>query len=294
MIAGPERSEDGAGGGSSKAERPEGRRWGWVPVFAAALVLTVGFAGRTLRSGASGVAEDVSGHRDRAPGDRTAGTATPGSPAPKAPKPNGDLLAAAPAAAQSGDKKDDGARLGGVISSTDTELAAKKVEKVRGQLKSRPKDYRLHYELGNALFDTGDQNGAITAYKKSIELNPKFVKAYVNLGEAYREHGDLKEAIETLQKATTIDPKDDLAVAALGFAYYTDKRYPDAMHQFKRALQMNPRSVHATYYMGAAFADAQIYREAIKWWDKVCAIDPNSEACLEARENNNLLRRIVN
>lgn len=190
--------------------------------------------------------------------------------------------------------KDD-TRLGGVISSTaNTEEANKKVEKLRGQLKLNPNDYRLHYELGNALYDSGDRQGALTAYRKSIDINPKFVKAYVNLGETLREGGDSKEAIETLEKALTIDEKDDVAHAALGFAYYSEKRYPDAMHEFDRALKINPRSIHATYYMGMAFADAQIYREAIKWWDKVCEIDPNSDACLEARENNQLLRRIVN
>jgi tetratricopeptide (TPR) repeat protein len=191
--------------------------------------------------------------------------------------------------------KNEEARLGGVITSTaNSEEAAKKVEKLRGQLKLSPEDYRLHYELGNALYDTGDRNGALTEYRKSIDINPKFVKAYVNLGETLREGGESKEAIETLEKALTIDQKDDVAHAALGFAYYSEKRYPDAINAFKRALAINPRSIHATYYMGMAFADAQIYREAIKWWDKVCEIDPNSDACLEARENNQLLRRIVN
>lgn len=188
----------------------------------------------------------------------------------------------------------DEVRLGGVIaSSADAAEAQKKVEKVRAQLKSSPNDYRLHYELGNALYDAGDQVGAISAYRRCLEINPKFVKAYVNLGGALRDHGDFKEAREALEKAVSIDDKDDVAHAALGFAYYTDKRYPDAMHEFKRALAINPRSVHATYYMGMAFADAQIYREAIKWWDKVCEIDPNSDACFGARENNTLLRRIV-
>lgn len=191
--------------------------------------------------------------------------------------------------------KTEDSRLGGVVTSTpNSEEAAKKVEKLRGQLKLSPTDYRLHYELGNALYDSGDRAGALSSYRQSISINPKFVKAYVNLGETLREGGESKEAIETLEKALTLDDKDDVAHAALGFAYYSDKRYPDAMHEFKRALTINPRSIHATYYMGMAFADAQIYREAIKWWDKVCEIDPNSDACLEARENNQLLRRIVN
>jgi len=186
-------------------------------------------------------------------------------------------------------------RLGGVLTnSTNAEEAAKKVDNLRAQLKVNPDDYRLHYELGNALYDAGDVNGSISAYRKSIEINPKFVKAYVNLGETLREHGDGQEAIDMLEKALSIDANDDVAHAALGFSYYNVKRYPDAIHEFKRALELNPKSVHATYYMGMAFADAQIYREAIKWWDKVCEIDPNSDACTEARENNQLLRRIVN
>lgn len=216
---------------------------------------------------------------------------------PKTPK----IVAAAPATQERNDHAPSGSllaqdeRLGGVIpTTTNTDEANKKVENLRSQLKVNPKDYRLHYELGNALYDASDPAAAISAYRKSIELNPRFVKAYVNLGETLRERGDVKEAIETLEKALGIDKQNDVAHAALGFAYYTDKRYPDAMQEFKTALTINPKSVHATYYMGMAFADAQIYREAIKWWDKVCEVDPTADACLEARENVQLLRRIVN
>jgi tetratricopeptide (TPR) repeat protein len=200
-----------------------------------------------------------------------------------------------PAAAPAAEMMAQGERLGGIMtSSVDAEAAAKKVESLREQLKVNPKDYRLNYELANALYDAGDVTGAIASYRKAIELNAKFVKAYVNLGETLRERGDSQEAIDILEKALTIDAKDDVAHAALGYAYYNLRRYPDAMGEFKKALEINPRSVHATYYMGMAFADAQIYREAIKWWDKVCEIDPNADACFEARENNQLLRSIVN
>jgi tetratricopeptide (TPR) repeat protein len=186
-------------------------------------------------------------------------------------------------------------RLGGALGNTaDAEESAKKVEKIRGELKLKPDDHNLHFELGNALYDTGDSPSAISEYRRAIELNPKFVKAYVNLGETLRERGDTRESIETLEKAISIDARDDVAHSALGFAYYSEKRYPDAIHEFRKALEINPKSVHGTYYMGMAFADAQIYCEAIRWWDKVCAIDPNSDACFEARENNNLLRRIAN
>lgn len=258
-------------------------RYYWIPVFSVVALLAVHMVDGDAFTPPGRPGEVVTEDFAAATPKKDASAAKPTAAKPTTPAPT--------PAAGSGD----GTRLGGVVSnSVDADAAAKKVEKLRADLKTRPKDYRLNYELGNALYDAGDQNGAITAYKKAIELNPKFVKAYVNLGETQRDKGDVKDAIATLEKASQLDPKDDLALAALGFAYYSDKRYPDAMHQFDRALKLNPRSVHATYYMGMAFADAQIYREAIKWWDKVCEIDPNSDACIEARDNNNLLRRIVN
>lgn len=186
-------------------------------------------------------------------------------------------------------------RVGGLLGGTsDSGEAQKKVEGIRSQLQVNPNDYRLHYELGNALYDAGDPQAAISAYRRAVEINPRFVKAYVNMGETQRERGDLRDAVATLEKAVALEDRNDVAHAALGFAYYSDRRYPDAMHQFKAALSINPKSVHATYYMGMAFADAQIYREAIKWWEKVCEIDPSADACLEARENVSLLKRIVN
>ncbi|CAN0270586.1 unnamed protein product, partial [Discosporangium mesarthrocarpum] len=53
--------------------------------------------------------------------------------------------------------------------------------------------------LGNALKELGDINGAIQFYLKAVKLKPRFCDAYNNLASAHMQLGQNKEAIDTYQ-----------------------------------------------------------------------------------------------
>lgn len=63
------------------------------------------------------------------------------------------------------------------------------------------------YLLGNAYFASGNENGAIDAYRKTIELSPRFARARYNLGVIYFINGKKDLAQEQYNALKEIDSK---------------------------------------------------------------------------------------
>jgi hypothetical protein len=67
-------------------------------------------------------------------------------------------------------------------------------------------DARATYQKGNALLFAGDAAGAVSAYKKAVELAPKDPIGYRGLGLAYEQQGATKPAIRALRKYLKLAP----------------------------------------------------------------------------------------
>ncbi len=68
-------------------------------------------------------------------------------------------------------------------------------------------DFSYWFEKG-ALFSVyGNQNAAIEAFQKAIEIEPENGDAHFNIGIAYAEKGDYPKAIHAVNKALRIDPE---------------------------------------------------------------------------------------
>lgn len=63
------------------------------------------------------------------------------------------------------------------------------------------------YLLGNAQFSSGNDNGAMEAYRKTIELSPRFARARYNLGAIYFINGKKDLAQEQYNALKEIDAK---------------------------------------------------------------------------------------
>ena len=62
---------------------------------------------------------------------------------------------------------------------------------------------------GNAFFDSNRFDQAITAYKKSLELDPDNANVWTDMGVMYRRNGQPEKAIEAFNKAIEIDAKHE-------------------------------------------------------------------------------------
>jgi tetratricopeptide (TPR) repeat protein len=60
--------------------------------------------------------------------------------------------------------------------------------------------------LGQVLKSKGDLDGAVAAFRASIEADPKYAGAYHNLGLALRDKGDLEGWVAAFKEAARLDP----------------------------------------------------------------------------------------
>jgi serine/threonine-protein kinase len=115
-----------------------------------------------------------------------------------------------------------------------------------------------HNNLGLALKDKGDWDGAIACYKKALELDPKLALAHNNLGNALKGKGDLDGAIACYKKALHLDPKQALFYNNLGAVLQDKGCLDEAIAEFREALriQKDYANAHSNLKITLARRDA--------------------------------------
>ncbi len=136
---------------------------------------------------------------------------------------------------------------------------------------ARPGSAAAHYNLGVALADILDYDGAIAAYHQAIKRDPKFASAHGNLGRALYKQGKLEEAIGWLQKAIAIAPRLANAHNNLGAVFDEQGKAAKAIAAFREAIRIDPNMADAHHNLGRSLykqgkVDDAIacYREAIE------------------------------
>lgn len=157
----------------------------------------------------------------------------------------------------------------------------------------RPADAPVQFQLGNVLYDLGQLEAAVEAYRAAIALDDQLVGAFVNLGSSLDEMGKLDDAMTAYDAALKLDPDDPRTLCNMGGAYFQKRRYEKAMQFFQDALAADPNSQLAHYNIAIAFADAQIYREAIREWEAAAAIDANSDIGRRSADNVEIIKQMM-
>ncbi len=84
----------------------------------------------------------------------------------------------------------------------------------------RPKDYFFWQELGRALDDNGDEQGAITALRQAIGLAPYYSQPHWQLGNVLLRGNRLDEAFQELRYGASSDPALFPALINLAWGAY--------------------------------------------------------------------------
>ncbi|MFC1666411.1 tetratricopeptide repeat protein, partial [Candidatus Omnitrophota bacterium] len=85
------------------------------------------------------------------------------------------------------------------------------LSKWRDAQTERPDKKELHYNIGNALYQQKEYEGAYREYEKSLDSkDAEFqAKAYYNIGNTHYRKGNLVDAIEDYKRCLDIDPDDE-------------------------------------------------------------------------------------
>jgi tetratricopeptide (TPR) repeat protein len=97
---------------------------------------------------------------------------------------------------------------------------------------AHPLNALAHHNLGSALHDKQDLDGAIGASKEALRLNPNDASAHNTLGIALQAKGDLEGAIAAFKAALRMEPKQRSALTNLSRAERMQQlllRLPDVL-----------------------------------------------------------------
>ena len=161
-----------------------------------------------------------------------------------------------------------------------------------------PNDPRIHYGLGNVLYDQEKIAAAEQSYKEAIRLKSDYVDALLALAGSYASYagpnppqGSRYDAARELYRRVA-QLKPDSADAFFGWcATYFDEGYfqaksvkqalfPKAIEKCQQAVRLDSNHSRAYKIMGDAHLMLEQYGQAITAYENAIRIDPNYKAPL--------------
>lgn len=144
-------------------------------------------------------------------------------------------------------------------------------------LDADPNNYMVHALFGRVYLKQSKLKKAITAYKRSIELNNNYQTSRIGLGVSYFETGrslyadDKKEANMYFKKAALeyeaavqILPDTWDEHFNLGYIYARLQRYEDAIIYFNKALPLSEENADAYWFLGQVYEKLSNLPEALR------------------------------
>lgn len=104
-----------------------------------------------------------------------------------------------------------------------------------------PQDSGIAFALAQSLAVQGDREGAVKAYRHTIELEPDLVAAYANLGTIFIGQGELQNAVSAFQRGLQIDPLSGELYYGLSLALGRTGDTGGATRAMALARQLNPK-----------------------------------------------------
>lgn len=92
--------------------------------------------------------------------------------------------------------------------------------------------------LGN-IFEKQDQNNdAVQAYQRAIEIDPENIQNWINLGDSQFKKGDYEEGANAYRKAVTLDPEAGLPLSNLALCLVNQGRPEEAVPLYLKSIDL--------------------------------------------------------
>src|SRR5204862_3737205 len=119
-----------------------------------------------------------------------------------------------------------------------------------------------HLNLGTALFETGDADGALTEFTEAARLDPTLAKAHYGAGIVREAAGHDDDAIAAFTRAAAADPSLLEAHLSLADAMRRNGRDAEAIAHYNVVISANPSASPAHFGLAMALVHARRYVEA--------------------------------
>ena len=110
-----------------------------------------------------------------------------------------------------------------------------------------------HYELGLALFETGDWKGAEPQFEAAVAKAPRWADAQFSLASVYARTDRVPEAMEHLDICLSLDPNHYRANLLRGRILSLQHKPSEALLNLKKAAAIQPDSREAHSFLADAY-----------------------------------------
>jgi tetratricopeptide (TPR) repeat protein len=115
-----------------------------------------------------------------------------------------------------------------------------------------PGNYVAHNNLGSALFESGDVEGALAHYRAALAKKPFHPNAHYNMGLALMRLGSYQEASERFTFALHANPYEVDSLLNLGVCLLFLGKPEEAAGRFRQVLALRPDSTEARENLAVA------------------------------------------
>jgi tetratricopeptide (TPR) repeat protein len=130
-----------------------------------------------------------------------------------------------------------------------------------------------HFKKGIKYQQQNELVLAIQEYTAAIKINSKFYDAYVLNGDACFNQGDFDRAISNSNKAIEINPNDPSNYLRRGTSYQILREFNNAIADLSQAIKLDPKSVTAYHNRSAVYSSKQEYINALADINQAIALD---------------------
>lgn len=144
-------------------------------------------------------------------------------------------------------------------------------------LKEKAQDIKINYYLAQAYQKANQYEKAEEVYKFLAQLSPEEAGTYYRtILIMYDTAGQNEKAIEAAKKIIELKPGSEPDVHNLGLMYMKLKRYDEAIETFHKALAINPGYEYSYYNIGYCYSKQKKYKKSIEAFTKFAELAPDN------------------
>lgn len=139
---------------------------------------------------------------------------------------------------------------------------------------------RVFLARGKLAFEAQRFADAVVEFRKAVAAKPDSVTARINLGAALTQTGDLNGAVEQFEAAIRIEPEKANAHYNLAVILARQNKHEEAIARLRSALKVEAGDVVARYLLAQELVKTDRAAEALVEFSRVVQADPNNEGAL--------------
>jgi len=145
-------------------------------------------------------------------------------------------------------------------------------------VKQRPKDWRLHYLLGDLYLLKKAKDSALASYQRALTLNPDDINTVLNLSSRYAFNGLEKEAEKMLLRLQKKYPKNILIANQLSWLYIETMNAPEKAASLITLLESEAEEATVMDTVGWYYFKTGNLPYATYFLDQAAKLEPESRA----------------